>query len=67
MDEVLRWFDEEKIAFRAAVPPITFAGLPGLLDPSPQGGVLEHLLVQLSWLGRAADGGLWVTVGVKEG
>lgn len=66
VDEVLRWFDEEKIDFFCAVPPITF-GDTGILEPSARGSWIEHLLVQLSWLNRAADGGLWITVGVKRG
>ncbi len=64
VDEVLGWFDEEGLDFLSASPPITFGREPaGLLTPRDRGTRLEHWLAQLSWLGRAADGGLWVTVG----
>lgn len=63
VDEVLGWARENGLAYVNAQPPITFeAGSPELLRARPPGGFLEHQLVQLSWLGRAEDGGLWVTV-----
>lgn len=38
-----------------------------LLTPSDPGGPVGQLAAQLSWLGRAADGGLFVLVGVRRG
>lgn len=68
VDEVLGWLDQEGLDFVGASPPITFAPSEGsFLDPQPRGSRLEHWLAQLSWLGRAADGGLWVTVARKRG
>ena len=67
VDEVLEWLREERLSFVSSSPAITFADEPvGMLTPRPVGGRLEHWLAQLAWLGRAADGGLWITVGRRE-
>jgi SAM-dependent methyltransferase len=65
-DEVLGWLDEEGLEYVSTSPAITL-GDPGggPLEPQRRGGRLEHWAAQLSWLGRAADGGLWVTVARK--
>lgn len=66
VDEVLGWFDEEGVRFVSASPPVTFVGHADRpFEPTPRGSALEHLLAQLGWLGRAEDGGLWITVGRK--
>ena len=63
VDEVLGWVGENGLQYVNAQPSITFeAGPDPLFLPRPPGGWFEHQLVQLSWLGRAEDGGLWVTV-----
>lgn len=59
--ELLRWMDEEGVSFLRAFPDISFAG------PEVRGAAWEQALIQLSWLNRAADGGLFVLVGVKRG
>ena len=62
-DEVLGWLDGEALRYVSSVPPITLSAPPDdLFAPQPRGGALERLLAQLGWLGRAADGGLWITV-----
>jgi len=68
-DEVLAWFDAAGFDVLRTVPPLAFgADDDGRLDtPAPIGGWLERRLVQWSWLPRAADGGLWVTVGRRRG
>ena len=67
-DEVLRWLDEEGLEYTSTAPPICFGDAGGgPFEQRPRGGRLEHWLAQLSWLGRAADGGLWVTVARKPG
>lgn len=61
--EVLRWLDEEDLRFVSSVPPITLSAVSGdLFTPQPRGGALERWLAQLGWMGRAADGGLWITI-----
>lgn len=59
--EVLRWFREEGLRFERAFPEISFTG------PQVEGSAWEHGLIELSWLNRAADGGLFVLVGLKGG
>lgn len=59
--ELLSWMDAEGVRFLRAFPDISFAG------PEVRGSGWEHGLIQLSWLNRAADGGLFVVVGVKDG
>jgi SAM-dependent methyltransferase len=67
VDEVLGWLDEEGLDFVSASPPITFGDTPGgFFEQQARGSRVEHWLAQLSWLGRAADGGLWVTVARKR-
>ena len=66
VDEVLGWLDEEGLDFVSASPSITFAPEGALFEAQSRGWRLEHWLAQLSWLGRAADGGLWVTVARKR-
>ncbi len=62
-DEVLGWLDEEALRFVSSVPPLTLgAASEALFSPQPRGSGLERWLAQLSWMGRAADGGLWITV-----
>jgi len=68
VDEVLGWLDEEDLSFVSAIPPITLGEPPeDLFLPQPRGGRLERWLTQLAWLGRAADGGLWITVARRGG
>jgi SAM-dependent methyltransferase len=62
--EVLGWFAEEGLAFATAFPPIVLGGDPVEGEP---GSAAENLLAELSWLGRAADGGLFVLVGRVPG
>lgn len=63
VDEVLGWVRDCGLEFVSAQPNIAFApGPAALFAPRAPGSRLEHWLVQLSWLGRAEDGGLWVTV-----
>lgn len=66
VDEVLDWFDEEGLDYISASPPITFASPRPMFEAQPRGSRIEHWLAQLSWLGRAADGGLWVSVARKR-
>lgn len=66
VDEVLGWLGEDGFSFVSAWPAIQPGIEPrGLFDAQPEGGWLAHQLAQLGWLGRARDGGLWVTVGRK--
>ncbi|MFN7147405.1 MAG: class I SAM-dependent methyltransferase, partial [Myxococcota bacterium] len=58
--EVLGWMDTAGVRFVRAFPDISFGG------PDVRGAAWEHWAKQLSWLGRAADGGLFVLVGRKE-
>ncbi|MCP4807261.1 MAG: class I SAM-dependent methyltransferase [Proteobacteria bacterium] len=63
VDEVLGWVRENGLEYVNAQPPVTFEDGPAaLFTQRPEGSWFEHQLVQLSWLGRAEDGGLWVTV-----
>lgn len=64
--EVLGWFSRAGLRYLSARPGI----LPGqpegpLFQSSDPGGSLGQLAAQLSWLGRAADGGLFLMVGQK--
>lgn len=64
VDEVLGWLTAEGLDFVSASPSIV-PGQPAQanpFEPTDPGGRVGHLFAQLSWLGRAEDGGLWVTV-----
>lgn len=64
--EVFRWLDEASLAFVSAIPPLRLGAVPGpMFAPAPPGTPLGRLLAQLSWVMRAADGGLWITVARK--
>ncbi len=66
-DEVLRWLSQAAVDFVSASPPLTLGVTPGaIFAPSSPGTAVGRVLAQLSWLSRAADGGLWVTVGRKR-
>ncbi len=68
VDEVLGWLEEDGFDFVSASPPVALGAAPGpLFVPSSPGGWLGRLATQLTWLSRARDGGLWVTVGRKQG
>ncbi|MCB9763246.1 MAG: class I SAM-dependent methyltransferase [Alphaproteobacteria bacterium] len=66
VDEVLGWLAEEGLRFVSASPPVVPGVAPAapgaLFEPQDPGGRFGHWMAQLSWLGRAADGGLWITV-----
>ncbi len=65
-DEVLGWLAEEGLTFVSASPPLELGAAPGpLFSPSSSGTPLGRFFAQLSWLPRAGDGGLWVTVAQK--
>jgi SAM-dependent methyltransferase len=60
--EVRAWFQEEGVAFLTAFPPIVLGGATAEGDP---GSAWENRIAELSWLPRAADGGLFVMIGVR--
>lgn len=66
--QVLAWFARAGVRYVSARPGIV-PGLPEgpLFAPSDPGSPVGHLLAQLGWLGRAADGGLFVMVGRVPG
>lgn len=67
-DEVLGWLDEEHMDFVSAQPPLVLGAEPGpLFTPASRATHIGRVLTQLTWLSRAADGGLWVTVARKQG
>lgn len=67
-DEVLGWLDRAGLDFVSCVPPL----VPGVstdavFTPQPRGSRWLRWWTQLGWLGRAADGGLWITVAQRRG
>lgn len=71
VDEVLSWFDQEKIAFINAIPKITFLDSltpkERLFTSHRRGSRLEHLLSQFLWIfTQAREGGLFVLIGQKQ-
>ena len=67
VDEVLGWFSANGLDFVSARPTVVPGAPEGpLFTPAPPGAWWEHQLAQLGWLGRAADGGLFVMVGRKR-
>lgn len=62
--EVLGWFERAGLQYCAARPGVC-PGVPPdpLFGPGDPGSAAGRLLSQLSWMGRAADGGLFVLVG----
>ena len=67
-DEVIEWLAEDGFDFVNSSPPLGLGSSPGpLFAATSAGSWLGRTLTQLSWLSRARDGGLWVTVGRKQG
>lgn len=65
--EVLGWLDAEGLEFISASPPLSLGATPGpLFSPSTPGTPFGRWITQLSWLSRAADGGVWITVARKR-
>ena len=63
IDEVLGWADALDLEFVRCVPSLGAEPTSAqICTPEDRGVWLQRWLVQLSWLGRARDGGLWVTV-----
>ncbi len=60
LDEVLGWVAENGLEFVRWIPPLPTGAT--LWTPAPKGNRLTRLALQLSWLRRAEDGGLWLTV-----
>lgn len=62
--EVLGWFERAGLRYCAARPGVC-PGLPPdpLFGPGDPGSAVGRLVAQLGWMGRAADGGLFVLVG----
>ena len=61
VDTILGWLDAAGVDFVRAFPEISFSGA------DVRGALWEHWLHQLSWVSRAADGGLFVLAGRKRG
>ena len=62
--EVLGWFSAAGVSFVSARPGIVpGVGEGPLFKESDPGGGFGQLMAQVGWLGRAADGGLFVMVG----
>ena len=63
-EEVLGWMEELGLEFVSSHPPLSLGEPDGPpFTAASAGSALGRLLAQLSWLGRAEDGGLWVMVG----
>jgi len=68
--EVLNWFGQCGLEFVRGIPSVTLGdnSLVGsnLFDPTPQGGVLAHFLVQLKQIGTGSlEGGFFIMIGRK--
>lgn len=64
VDEVLGWFSRAGVSFVSARPGIVPGAPEGpLFAPSDPGTRFGRAVAQLGWMGRAADGGLFVMVG----
>ncbi|MBM4365915.1 MAG: class I SAM-dependent methyltransferase [Deltaproteobacteria bacterium] len=67
-DEVLDWLAEDGFEFVNSCPSLSLGSETGrLFERHSPGTWLGRTLAQLSWVSRARDGGLWVTVGQKQG
>ncbi|MBI2891616.1 MAG: class I SAM-dependent methyltransferase [Nitrospirae bacterium] len=68
VDEVLGWFDSLGVEYVNAMPPITLeaSNQGSLLEPTPVGTWVDHLICQLGWISRLErEGGYFVLIGRK--
>jgi SAM-dependent methyltransferase len=71
VDEVLRWFDEDGIEFRRALPGTVFRSefsldyRRSLFEPESRGSRLDRWLTQMEQMLTDAEGGLFVMIGRK--
>lgn len=70
IDEVLRWFEKNGIAYLNSLPKITlfetFSSREKLFQEHDPGGKVEHLLKQLGWIvTKGREGGFFVIIGKK--
>ncbi|HVQ76676.1 MAG TPA: 2-polyprenyl-3-methyl-5-hydroxy-6-metoxy-1,4-benzoquinol methylase, partial [Candidatus Binatia bacterium] len=72
MDEVLRWFDEEGLEFRRALPGTVFQSdfsldyRRSLFEPESRGSRLDRWLRQVQQMWGDTEGGLFVMIGRKR-
>jgi SAM-dependent methyltransferase len=72
MDEVLRWFDEEGLEFRRALPGTVFQSdfsldyRRSLFEPESRGSRLDRWLRQIQQMWGDTEGGLFVMIGRKR-
>ena len=67
IDEVLHWFDSNRISYLNCFPSILGASGAGLFTSNAATSKLQRILTQLSWLGSIAnEGALFVMTGRRE-